>query len=191
MSAWQVEMRRRRCLLAAALLLLAGALQAAQAQDSVVFDGERYVRVHAERQLPGDRMAQFVPEGETLENWTRSIAIYRYTTLGNDPTRAALELRDSVKAANPDAQARLLVHSVTRDAMLDFLTWPPDGSYLEFNVMRYASDAGGKGLVALRFVYRFRDARRELSKEFNEKRASWKSQVLEFDMGKLAAVLAD
>ena len=184
-------MLRRRRLVAAVLLLLAGALQPAGAQDSVVFDGERYVRVHAEKQSPGDRMAQFVPATESLENWTRSIAIYRYTTLGNDPTRAALELHDAVKAANPEAQTRLLVHSVTRDAMLDFLTWPPDGSFLELNVMRYAPDASGKGLVALRFVHRFRDARKELSEAFNERRASWKSQVLEFDMEKLAAILGD
>lgn len=184
-------MRGRRRLLAATLLLLAGALQPVLAQDSVVFDGERYVRVHAERQSPGDRMAQFVPAAESLENWTRSIAIYRYTTLGNDPTRAAVELREAVKEANPDAQARLLVHSVTRDAMLDFLTWPPDGSYLELNVVRYAPDASGKGLVALRFVHRFRDARKELSEAFNDRRTSWKSQVLEFDMEKLAAALAD
>ena len=183
-------MARCRRLLAA-LLLLAGALQAAPAQDSIVFDGERYAKVHSERQSEGNRMVQFVREPETLGNWTRSVAIYRYTTIGNDPTRAAVELRDSVKAANPDAQARLIVHSVTRDAIVDFLTWPPDGRYMEFNVMRYAKDPGGKGLVGLRFAHRFRDARKELSRQFNESRLSWRSQVLEFDLAKILAALAD
>ena len=184
-------MRIHTRLLAAALLILSGAPQPAPAQDSVVFDGERYVRVHRERQSDGDRMLQFVREAETLENWTRSIAIYRYTRLGNDPARVALEMRDSVKAANPDAQARLIVDSVTRDAIVDFLTWPADGRYMEFNVMRYAKDTGGNGLVAFRFAHRFRDARKELSKEFNKNRLSWRGQVMEFDLAQIHAALRD
>lgn len=183
-------MVRYRCLLAA-LLLLAGAPQPAPAQDSVVFDGERYARVHRERQSDGNRMVQFVREPETLENWTQSIAIYRYTTIGNDPTRAAAELRDSVNSANPDAQAHLIVHSVTRDAIVDFLTRPGDGRYLEFNVMRYAKDSGGKGLVAFRFAHRFRGAAKELSEQFNKSRLSWSNQVMEFDLAQIHAALAD
>jgi hypothetical protein len=176
--------------LLAALLLLAGAPQPAPAQDNVVvFDGERYARVHRERQSDGARMAQFVREPETLEHWTRSVAIYRYTKLGDDPTRAALETRDSVMAANPDAQARLVIHSVTRDAILDFLTWPPDGSYLELNVMRYAKDAGGKGLLGFRFVHRFSNARKEDAKAFTARRLSWRDQVMEFELAKMRAAL--
>jgi hypothetical protein len=147
--------------------------------------------VHRERLSDGNRMVQFVREPETLENWTRSIAFYRYTTIGNDPTRAAVELRDSVNAANPDAQARMIVHSVTRDAVVDFLTRPRDGRYLEFNVMRYAKDSGGNGLVALRFAHRFTDARKELSKQFNESRLSWRGQVMEFDLAKILSALGD
>jgi len=183
-------MVRYRCLLAA-LLLLAGAPQPAPAQDSVVFDGERYARVHRERQSDGNRMVQFVREPETLENWTRSIAFYRYTTIGSDPTRAATELRDSVKAANPDAQAHLIVHSVTRDAIVDFLARPGDGRFLEFNVMRYAKDSGGKGLVAFRFAHRFRGATKELSEQFNKSRLSWSNQVMEFDLAQIHTALAD
>jgi hypothetical protein len=177
--------------LLAALLILSGAPQPAPAQDSVVFDGERYARVHRERQSDGDRMVQFVREPETLENWTQSIAIYRYTTIGNDPTRAAVELRDSVKAANTDAQAHLIVHSVTRDATVDFLTRTADRRYLEFNVMRYAKDSGGNGLVALRFAHRFRDAGKELSAQFDKNRLSWRSQVMEFDLAQIYAALGD
>jgi hypothetical protein len=184
-------MVRQRRLLAAALLLLAGVLQPARAQDSVVFDGERYIRMHREVQSPGDRMAQFVRPFETLGDWTRSVAIYRYTTLGNDPTRAALELRDRLKEANPDAQSRLLVHSVTRDAIIDFLTWPPNGRYLELNVMRYAKDPGGKGLIAFRFTHRFQDARKEDAAQFTEKRLGWRSQVEAFDLTKGLAALGD
>jgi hypothetical protein len=184
-------MRGRRSRLLAAALLLIAVLQPALAQESLVFDGERYVRMHRERQSPGDRMAQFVREFETLGDWTRSVAIYRYTTLGDDPTRAALELRDRLKEANPDAQSRLLVHSVTRDAIIDFLTWPPDGRYLELNVMRYARDPGGKGLIAFRFTHRFQDARKENAAQFTEKRLAWRSQVEEFDLTKGLAALGD
>jgi hypothetical protein len=184
-------MRLHTRLLAAALLLLAGAPQPAPAQDSVVFDGERYARVHRERQSDGNRMAQFVREPETLENWTQSLGFYRYTTIGNDPARAAAELRDSVKAANPDAQAGMIVHPVTRDATVDFLARPRDGRYLEFNVMRYAMDAGGKGLVAFRFAHRFHGATKELPEEFNKSRLSWRSQVVEFELAQIHAALAD
>lgn len=183
-------MARYRPLLTA-LLLLAGAPQAAPAQDSVVFDGERYARVHRERQSDGDRMVQFVREPETLENWTRSIAFYRYTKIGNDPARAAAELRDSMKAASSGAQAHMTVHSVTRDAIVDFLTRPADRRYLEFNVMRYAKDSGGNGLVAFRFAHRFRDTGKELSGQFNERRHSWRGQVEQFDLAKILSALSD
>ena len=182
-------MNRRRRLVAAMALLAAAPRPARSQQQAIVFDLERYVRVHRERQSSGDQIVQFVPEGETLADWTRSIAIYRYTALGDDPARAALELRESVRAANPDAQSRIQVHTVTDDAVLDFLTWPPDGRYLEFNVMRYAKVARGKGLVALRFVYRSADARKELSEQFKESRLSWVRQVADFDLIAIYAVL--
>jgi hypothetical protein len=179
-------------LLIAGLLLLSGMLQPAYGQENaVIFDGERYARVHREKQSDGDRMVQFVREPETLENWTRSLAFYRYTTIGNDPARAAAELRDNVKAANPDTQARMIVHSETRDATVDFLTRARDGRYLEFNVMRYAMDSGGKGLVAFRFAHRFRGAAKELAEEFNKSQLSWRSQVMEFEMAKIQAALGD
>jgi hypothetical protein len=179
--------RCRRLL--AALSLLAGASQAASAQDSIVFDGELYAKVHSERQSEGNRMVQYVREPETLGNWTRSIAFYRYTTIGNDPTRAAVELRERMAAANPGAQARLIVHSVTRDAIVDFLVRLPDNRYLEFNVVRYAKDSGGKGLVAFRFAHRLRDAGK--SEPFDKDRLSWRDQVVEFDLAQIYAVLAD
>jgi hypothetical protein len=179
-------------LLIAGLLLLSGVLQPAYGQENtVIFDGERYARVHRERHSAGDRMVQFVREPETLENWTQSIAIYRYTTIGNDPTRAALELRDSVGAANPDARAHLIVHSVTHDATVDFLTRTADRRHLEFNVMRYAKDSSGNGLVAFRFAHRFRDAGQELSEQFSKNRLSWRSQAMEFDLAQILAALRD
>lgn len=183
-------MVRYPCLLAA-LLVLSGAPQPAPAQDSIVFDGERYARVHRERQSDGDRMVQFVREPETLENWTRSIAIYRYTMIGNDPNRAAVALRDSVKAANSDARVQTSADPATRGAIVDFLTRPADGRYLEFNVMRYVKDPGGSGLVAFRFAHRFRAAGKEPPEPFNESRLSWRDQVAEFELAQIRAALAD
>lgn len=184
-------MYRQRHLLAAALMLLAGALPPARAQDSVVFDGERYIRMHRERQSPGDRMVQFVREPETLENWTQAIGYYRYRTKGNDPTRAAYELRDIVKAANPDAETGILLHTVTRDALIEFLTWPADGRHREFTVVRYSRSADGNGLVAFQFSHRFPGAMKDAVEHFDKKWVSWNSQALEFDIWKVHATFGD
>jgi hypothetical protein len=179
-------------LLAAALLLLPGVTTPAHGPlTAVVFDGETYVRVHAERQSSGNRIVQFLREPETFENWTQAIAYYRYATIGNDPTQAAYALRDSVRAANPDAQPRIVVHSVTRDAMVDFLTWPADGRYLEFTVVRYSRSTDGKGMVAFQFSQRFRDATKDDAEKFTKSRSSWKGHALEFDMWKVHATFSD
>jgi hypothetical protein len=179
-------------LLLAALLLPPGVLQHAHGQvNAVVFDGETYVRMHSERQSSGDRVLRFLREAETLENWTRAIGYYRYATMGNDPLRAAYALRDIIKTANPDAQARILLHTVTTDAIVDFLTWPADGRYVEFNVVRYAKSADGNGLLAFQFSHRFRDARKDYAEQFKNNRLSWRSQAVDFDMAKVQAAFGD
>jgi len=179
-------------LLAAALLLLPGVTTPAHGPlTAVVFDGETYVRVHAERQSSGNRTVQFLREPETFENWTQAIAYYRYATIGNDPTQAAYSLRDSVKAANPDARARIVVHSVTRDALIEFQTWPANGRHREFTVVRYSRSTDGKGLVAFQFSHRFPGAMKDAVEHFDKKWVSWNSQALEFDIWKVHATFGD
>lgn len=182
----------RARLLAAWLLVGCCAPQAVHAQaNAVVFDGETYLRMHAERQSSGNRVVQFLRKQETFGNWTRSIGYYRYATIGNDPTQAAYDLREAIRAANPDAQTRITLDTVTRDVMIDFLTWPGDGRHMEFTVVRYSWSADGKGLVAFQFSYRFRDPKEEDAPEFIKSRLSWKAQVLEYDMVVVRAAFGD
>jgi len=174
----------------AVLLLLSGVLQPANGQESaVIFDGETYVRKHSEKQSSGDRMVQFVREPETLENWTRAIGYYRFAAMGDDPARAARELRENVRAANPDAQSRLVVDPAAVEATVDFLTWPPDGRYMEFSVFRYARSADGRALVAFQFACRFRDATKGQAEQFGQSRLSWRNQAAAFDMARVRAAL--
>ena len=155
---------RRLLALAAVLLSL---LQFAGAQEiAVSIDGEPFSKKFIGRPPIGDKLVEFVRESESFDKWTKLVG-FRYQQLSrieNDPTKA--------------------------EAMIDFLTWPPDRAYMEFNVFRYAKSTDGKAVVSLQLAYRFTDVSAEGLERFTQLRASWINQAAAFDMNIVHATLA-
>ncbi len=181
---------RRLLALAAVLLSL---LQFAGAQEiAVSIDGEPFSKKFIGRPPIGDKLVEFVRESESFDKWTKLVG-FRYQQLSridNDPTKAAAILAQIVKASNPKAQSRVIVSKEKSEAMIDFLTWPPDRAYMEFNVFRYAKSTDGKAVVSLQLAYRFTDVSAEGLERFTQLRASWINQAAAFDMNIVHATLA-
>ena len=149
-----------RIVLALLCLLAANAFARAEA-PTVDFGGQRYHLAYEDQAKlpsgePGDGIAEFTLEGETVDSWTKLFAFFAYPESGDDPTLAAATLGKVVKEVNKDANFVLMENPDTGEAIIDFLTWLPGSEVMEFNVFKYARAQYGPGLVALQFAQRFK-----------------------------------
>jgi hypothetical protein len=144
-----------------ALCLLAAATLARADAPTPEFGGERYHLDFQDRpKLPngglGDGIAEFTLSGQTVNDWTKLFAYYVYPAAGDVPANMASAVANAVMKANPDAKYVMRKNEETGDTILDFLTWPPDGKVMEFDVFKYANAKDGPGLVAVQFAQRFK-----------------------------------
>lgn len=158
-------------LLSAALCTFAAPSRAAEAIVSVQFDGESYPSQFASA-VPGMKLVEYVRADETVDNWTKLLAVREWPE-HREPAAAAAELARRLNEANPLARHRLLTKEDGQEALIDFLTWPEDGGYMEFNIFRYVKQPGSAGLVSYQFAYRFSDTSPESMDAFQQQRHHW------------------
>lgn len=141
-------------LIVAALNLAASTVAPAQAaEDTVSFAGATFTKQHEARNEP-NAIIEYTADGESIKAWTRLFAYHAFTATKDDPVRAARRLGALVKSRNPAAKFDIIKSDTGPEVVIDFLTWPPDDSTLEFNVFKYGPAA--KGLVAAQFARRFK-----------------------------------
>jgi len=137
-----------------ALIFLFGAIVSRAAPASLRFDGETFHSVFNDRGEAGP-FTEYLRKGENLDTWVKLMGVYQFPKL-KDPTEAVKAFADGVKASNPQAQTAMISNPDTGEAILDFVTWTEDGSFVEFNVWKYRKNPDG-GLVALQFAQRCYD----------------------------------
>lgn len=173
-------------------LLLVISFQPAIAQDiTISVDGEPFTNKFVGAPLNGDKLQEFVREGETFDKWTKLVG-FRYQQLpglGNDPKKVAISMDQVLKMTNQKARSKIIFNEQSSEAMIDFLTWPKDGEYMEFNIFRYIKSTDGKAIVSLQLAYRFSDRSAEGLEKFKKLRESWIKQAAGFDMEIVHAVL--
>jgi hypothetical protein len=137
------------------VLLLAAshafALDALPGARAITFDGTRLVHA-AEGTTPVERWREFVPQGEKVDRWTKLASIREYPT-HDDPKALAGELVRTLKKRYPDAPSSILENKSTGEVIVDFIAWPADRAFTEFNVFRYGRRDGG-GVVAQQYALR-------------------------------------
>jgi hypothetical protein len=134
----------------------------AQGPERVTFDGQVLVLAFT-TENPGESIREYIPEGEKLDSWTRLASIREYSAL-HDPKAVAANLVRILKQNNPRAPSSVSENEQTGEVMVDFVTWPPDEAFVEFNVWKYRRRDGG-GLVAHQYALRdYRDPKGFLRK---------------------------
>ncbi len=139
-------------LLLMGLFLSLGMTSAPAAEKTISFDGQTfYVAYH---KAEGDKsVTEFLPKGENLDSWVHLVALR--TLPGEDnPKLAALGLIRTLKYQNPEAQSAMIQHPSSKDVIVDFVTWPKDGKFIEFNIFRYSKLAKNKGLLLQQYAQR-------------------------------------
>lgn len=153
-------MKRLFALLLSALL----AGQAAYAAPAPVkFDGKTFSKEFVGVMEHGNRLKEYVANGESFENWSRLIGI-RYQEmpqLNNDPAAMAKALAVTLRQNNPQAKFEITHDPQKNVAVIDFITWKTgaanDGT-MEINAFKYWQSADKKGLYSLQLAQRVRTA---------------------------------
>lgn len=124
-----------------------------QTQEHVEFDGHKLVLAFEDKN-EALFLKEYIPEGETLEKWTKLAAFFEYPQQ-NEPSviSDAIVSRLKEKDASVEKRLHVLHHKQTDDVILDFITFPDDFSFAEFNVFRFSKRPGG-GVIAHQFAMR-------------------------------------
>jgi len=148
--------------LAAVLFCVAGTIHAEDtapgdaasdsAKATVEFNGETLTLAWEDKDVFGDTIKEFIPADQTLDNWTRLAAAFEYPKI-DDPREFAEGMVEQLTKDNPKTEYELLVNSESGEVILDFVAYPEDGSYAEFDVFQYRKKDGG-GLVAYQYALR-------------------------------------
>lgn len=117
----------------------------------IVFDGQLLVLAW-QGGSAGETVREYVPPGETLGSWTKLASIREYPKL-DEPRAVAANLVRALKQQNPAAQSAMIENPATGEVIVDFVTWPADRAFVEFNIFKYARRPGG-GLVAHQYALR-------------------------------------
>lgn len=117
----------------------------------VQFDGTRLAQA-AQGGTKVERWREFVPAGEKLDRWTKLASIREYPTHA-DPKALAGGLLAALKRNHPDAPSSIIENKATGEVIVDFIVWPPDRAFTEFNLFRYGKRDGG-GVVAQQYALR-------------------------------------
>jgi hypothetical protein len=99
-----------------------------------------------------ESIQEFIPKDETIDAWTKLAAIRTQSDV-DDPAAMAKQVAKGIRQRYPKAPFKVMVNKKAGEAMIDFVVWPDDGSFAEFNVFRYAKHPRG-GLLSQQYALR-------------------------------------
>jgi hypothetical protein len=126
--------------------------QAVLPKASVHFDGQTMRLAYA---ISNDAMTlmEFIPDGQTLDNWKSLAAVYVYSNAAIGPQKRADALAAQIKKSNPKSPIASQDSPDSRQRVVSFALWSPGEPTVEFNVFAFATDASGND-VGLQYAIR-------------------------------------
>lgn len=133
----------------------------------VEFDGQK-LELAWQSETPEQPVAEFIPQGETLEKWTHLASIRQFPGI-DDPRELASLTIEQVAEQYPGAPANLVADPKGSDAIIEFVVNAPDDSFAEYNVFKYGKDASGV-VAAQQYALRGYGDRQKFLDEVNGRR---------------------
>ncbi|MDR2901980.1 MAG: hypothetical protein LBU87_02580 [Lactobacillales bacterium] len=103
----------------------------------------------------GDALNEYILPGQTLDNWTRMVAVRSF---GNNHMTAEQAARSMIKelyARNPEAKINVYGGERENEFTIDFYMYTPHMKIIEFNVFRFIER--GDMMFSLQFALRIYD----------------------------------
>jgi hypothetical protein len=167
-----------------AVVALLASLAPARAEAPLVFGGAAFVQKYASGNHEA-RLVEFVPPGETLQNWTKLIGYRAIFDSRQSPAEAAAVVGALAEQRYAGAKPRVLIKG--GEALVEFVANAPNSDVVEFNVFKYAPGRDGRGIVSFQYAGRFRGL------DPDEARALGRRSVTDaaaFDMDRVRAITA-
>lgn len=127
-----------------------------------------------------DVVNQYVPFGQTLDNWTSMFALRKFPGMPG-PDNAVNNVTQTLQAEHPDTKFKVTPDQATGDRGVDFLIWTPDKMLTEFDVHIYQRRDGG--VLGKMFMMRGYgpDGHMDLLKKVADDKAALTRAVFGFD----------
>ena len=159
-----------------------------------VMGGETYSKVARVDTEAGVLVYRYIRDTETFEDWTTSVTytLYRNPSVGDRPKSVATVIVSSLQNSNPQAKYNLTGNEEGTEVILDFLTWPADKEYMEYDVYRIESGQKGEGVYVLQFSVKFpyvENMSEAQVKELVALRNGMVKQVLQYNMTSVKSML--
>ncbi|MEI6257695.1 MAG: hypothetical protein WCQ77_13730 [Planctomycetota bacterium] len=141
------------CILSAgASTSLAEEARAALPKASVHFDDQTMRLAYA---ASNDVMTlmEFIPDGQTLDEWTSLAAVYVYNNAAIGPQKRADALAAQIRKSNPQSPIASQDSPDSRQRVISFPLWSPGEPFVEFSVFAFGTDASGTD-VGLQYAIR-------------------------------------
>ena len=119
-----------------------------QGNPALRFNGTEFVLV-----TQTDLVNQYVPVGQTLDNWEEMFALRRFPEL-NSPAEAIANVVDSLDQNKDWFKAVTSSSRPELEQAIDFVIWNDDKSLTEFNIHIYRKDPSGQGLISNMYLMR-------------------------------------
>jgi hypothetical protein len=119
--------------------------------EQITFDGQK-LKLAFDANSEGDTIKEYIPDGEKLQKWTKLASIREYPKL-NDAHELAAAVVRAVEEKNPKADAHLKQNDETGQTVIDFVVWPEDKSFVEFNVFKFHKNEDG-GVASEQYAVR-------------------------------------
>lgn len=132
-------------------LALAARAEEQPTKQSVRFDGQK-LELAYEAQGDEASIKEFIPQGQQLDNWTALAAIREQSGV-DDPMEAVSNVVRKLKEDSPQSPFKVIQNEKTGEVIVDFVIWPADGSFVEFNVFKYSKRDSG-GIVSQQYALR-------------------------------------
>lgn len=136
---------------ACALFCLPSFVFAAE-KKQLEFEDETYELAFAQSNQ-FEALNEYIPEGETLEEWSSLIAVRTYAGR-RDYRELAGRLVQALQQKNPLARAAIHASPDGKRTMVDFVTWDLAGEITEFNVFIYQLGPDGNSVLAQQYAER-------------------------------------
>jgi len=124
------------------------------AKEAIRLGDDVYFLAFEESNKEGS-LKEFLPAGETLENWTRMVTV-RHFKRSRSPKDHIAAMAQNYHAQYPHMQFAVFEKKETKEWAMDFIIYPreQDSGHVEWNYFQAGKVKGVKGIVLNQYVER-------------------------------------